>query len=240
MATNPEMMHQTEAELPAEFYHEELHAENPEGRDSGVDQWYHRKDRLADYDPVELGVIDQELAALPEVKAYEDEQVRIEMLEEMIPKARDLAPDSQATKFDKLEQDISTLTEQLRLQIDRYAGTLRQFHNSQLARFHLDTERYQAMMKSADSQRRAAHDSLVADFHALSRFLTQRVPKVGGVEFNATGWEEHLKQHWFSYDQLKDRDYLADWSVKTDIVEKARALRQAITETIEKKSAETV
>ncbi len=239
MSTHIEMGINPEDEAAAAYYHQELHDENPEGRDTAVDAWYHRKDKLAEYDLAELRAVDQELSEMPEVREYGHQRVRIEKIENMCEAAQDYVPEEMLKKFAPMETLYADLVSQLRTQIDRYTETLRKFHTSEVSRFHMDTDRYQSVMKSVDRQRRSAHEVLLDDFHALSRFLTQRIPKTGGSGFNQSGWEAYLKQTWFTIDQLKDRDYLAEWSVKTDIVEKARTLQAAISARLEKKSAET-
>jgi len=235
MATNREVA--TEITESAVDFHEELHGQYPEDRDLGVDRWYSRQDKLSDYDPDELLAIDRELSEIPEVKAYAHEPVTIEAVKNMMTVAAEFNPE--VNNWNEAAEIYSELTGDLQKYINKYAETLRHFAVIHTQAFHLEREQYQARMANSDQARHSAHNTLMSQLNAVSRFLTQKIPKYGGRDFNQSAWDQQLSKRWFSIDQLKDRDYLADWAIRTDIAEKAQVVRQAIRQTIEKKSTAT-
>ena len=235
MAVNRELA--AEATESTANYHEELHGQYPEDRDLGVDGWFNRRDQLSEYDDSELVAVDRELSELPEVKAQRREKVTLSGIEEMLTRAKELSPET--ADWTEPSETFAELYEQLQHYINKYAETLRRFAVVKTQSFHLEREQYQTRMKDSDQARRNTHEALISHLNGLSRFLAVRIPKIGGRGFDQPGWEHELTKHWFTIDQLQDRDYIANWAIRTDIAEKAAAIQAAIKQTREKKSTAT-
>lgn len=229
----------SEAEGVPQYSHPELQATSADSRDYGVDQWYHRKNKLSEYDPQELEAVVRELHEIPEVESHANERVKLENILAMTEVATDYVADGREERFVEATAGYSDLTDQLTMYVDRYTDTVRRFQTVQLQRFHLETEKYQTMMKNVDQSRRTSHDALMAHLKAVSRYLTVQIPKHAGSGFNAIGWEEQIKRHWFTIDELHDRNAITDWAIRADIVRKATDLEQAITQVLEQKKMGT-
>ncbi len=236
MAFRAELRRSSEAEH--EFFHEELHAERPDERDWGVEQWHHRKNNLGRYDAPELVAVIDELKAIPEVEEYNHEVVTLGSLRGTVELARDFVSSEQEEDFEKKTEPLTQMIDQAADYVDRYADTVRRFIALSGERYRLDVEKYQMMMKTIDSSRRLSHDALMSHLSAISRFIKQKIPAAGGATFNRPGWDEYLRHHWFSDDQLKDRKYIEEWAIRTDIAEKAQALISAIEAELKNKSAD--
>lgn len=238
MAINPEFSH-PEATEPQRFYHPELHAPEPEARVSGVQQWYHQVKRLDQHGPEELRAVVDELHDIPEVLEYADEPVNLNSLRSMPELAQTFAETNPSEKFSAALTAYQELYLELAGYIDRYTDTLRRFElvRTQSIRED-DREKFKIMTKTVDTARKRAHDALMSHLNAISRMLNGQIPKAASSGFNLIGWQSHLKQYWFSLDQIRDRKYIEEWAVRTDIGEKAAAVEVAIQEVLEKKNAD--
>lgn len=237
MATSPEILRPIEGE--AKVYHEELHADFPEQRDSGVDQWYRHRDRLDQYDPAELESARQEFENIPEVADYDQERVTLEAIGEMMSQAAELTPSEEQNKLTAAELTWPGLVAELENLIDHYTDTVRRHQRLSIMKFH-DPEKYLAGSEQADKARHHSHESLMGHIHAMSRFLTGLPGKIGSG-FNQPGWDDLLRRRWFSHDEMttaRGRKEITSWALRMDIVRKARVVEAAIDDVLEKKNAE--
>lgn len=220
-------------------YHPELHADVPDQRDDGVHAWFDRKDRLETYPSEELEAVKGELHAMPEVAGYEDEKVSIDTIANAMALAVDLTPPTERLSLAPKELVYTGLVEQLETCIDRYTDTIRRFEHLHIL-FFRDAEKYKQSYANVDQARRSSHSTLIEHLRIMSRFLSA-IPRQAGKGFDVREWENYLKEHWFSHDQLttdSGRKEITEWAVRMDIARKAQAIEAVIDEVLEKKKAD--
>ncbi len=219
------------------YIHPELQAVTPDQRDVGVNHWFHRKNRLSEYDPAELEAVAQELHDIPEVERYSRERVKLETILALPTTAADYVASEHEQKFQERLTGFQELLDELPTYLERYTDSVRRFHGTQTQRFHLEPEKFRLAVKRVDQGRRSSHDALMSHLKAISRFMLIQVPKLGGSDFNGLGWEKFVQQHWFTIDELNDRETITDWAVRVDIAQKARELEDAIHDVLEQKKS---
>lgn len=220
------------------YYHPELHAQYPDERDYNVDAWLHKAKHFPEFDSEELETVREELQAIPEVQEYEREPVKIETIENFPNVIIDLSGNEGNEELASALATLAKLSDEIPVLVDRYTDTVRRFHATGSQRFHQEADRYRTMMENIDRSRRVAHDALIGHLHAISRFINLKIPKTAGETFDQTAWEEHIKANWFNIDQMKDRKYIEEWAMRTDIASKAKAIELAIQENLKKKTAD--
>lgn len=220
------------------MHHPELHGDVPDKRDDGVTMWYDRRERLANYDPAELQSVLAELKEIPEVIENEHQRVTLRIIAGLPALARDHLPEADRHKLAAVEVTYASLVAELEKYIAEYADTVIRFQRMKIVAQLKDPEEYQSVMKTVDTARKRSHDALMSHLNIISRQLTQAIPKAAGSTFRSSAWEDDIKRHWFSLDELHDRKRIGAWAIQQDIVNKSEAIEAAIQATLEQQDAD--
>jgi hypothetical protein len=154
--------------------------------------------------------------------------VTYESLDEMVNEVEAQVEELEIKKSEakKLISNVKTFIRDIKGTADEYYKILLGIeHVSYVSRFHANDEREVARRsEDRDRSRRLAHDALLSNLFALTRYVNVNLRKAG-IKIN-------LEDNWFSEFQLKDRNFIGDWAYKMG---KARSVIDKIEE--EKKAA---